>query len=58
MKPSLSTVEEAKASGVLEGSAIVDSPMVEKITDPMTAMGPGTGDTSKHNLPSEPNGAL
>jgi hypothetical protein len=58
LKPSLSIVEEAKASGVLEGSAIVDSPMIEKTTDPMTAMGPDAADTSKHNLPSEPNGTL
>ncbi|KAL3428404.1 phd finger and set domain-containing protein [Phlyctema vagabunda] len=38
-KPSLPTVEEIKVNGVLEGSAIVDTPMVEKTLDPMATAG-------------------
>jgi len=38
LKPSLSTVEEVKAEGVLEGSAIIDSPTVEKTTNPLAAV--------------------
>jgi hypothetical protein len=52
LKPSLSTVEEAKASGILEGSAIVDSPMVEKILDPMSAAPTSTPLANRTNLPS------
>jgi hypothetical protein len=62
LKPLLSSVEEAKVSGVLEGSAIVDTPMVEKTTDPVTSVtgpGPTSGSPSKNDLPSEqPNGSL
>ncbi|EPE26089.1 FYVE/PHD zinc finger [Glarea lozoyensis ATCC 20868] len=35
LKPSLSTIEEAKANGFLEGSALVETP-TEKAIDPMT----------------------
>lgn len=58
--PSLSTVEEAKTLGALEGSAIIDSPMIEKSTHPL---GPTAGLTSdptfKHDMPSgKSNGTL
>jgi uncharacterized protein len=60
LKPSFSTVEEAKAQGILEGSAIIDSPMVEKSADPL---GSGAGATSDpaftHNMSLEKsNGTL
>jgi hypothetical protein len=59
LKPSPSTVEEAKASGILEGSAIVDSPMVEKILDPMSAAPTSTPLANRTNLPSgQTNGNL
>ncbi|KAF8847332.1 hypothetical protein BDZ45DRAFT_342516 [Acephala macrosclerotiorum] len=38
LKPSLSTIEEVKAQGILEGSAIVDSPMVERTTNPLATV--------------------
>jgi hypothetical protein len=37
LKPSLSTIEEARMHGMLEGSAIVDTPM-ENTVDPMTVV--------------------
>ncbi|TVY83594.1 SET domain-containing protein [Lachnellula suecica] len=56
LRPSLSTVEEAKASGLLEGSAIVDSPMAEKTVDPMSSAPITTSipeDAARNSLPSE-----
>ena len=38
LKPSLSAIEEAKASGLLEGSAIVESPLTEKTLDPTASI--------------------
>jgi hypothetical protein len=60
LKPSLSTIEEAKAQGILEGSAIVDSPLVEKSIDPMvSSAGPISDPASKNNMPSaKSNGTL
>jgi hypothetical protein len=60
LKPSLSTVEEAKALGGLEGSAIVDSPMVEKSADPLSSVvGLASDPAVKHDMPSEnSNGML
>jgi len=60
LKPSLSTVEEAKTQGILEGSVIIDSPMIENLADPL---GSGAGATSDpaltHNMSSEKsNGTL
>lgn len=52
LKPSLSTVEEIKANGVFEGSALVESPMVEKALDPMHVV----GDTATASRPSPPEG--
>ena len=58
LKPSLSAIEEAKASGILEGSAIVDTPDVENVLDPIaSSAGPTSDPTSKDNLPL-PNGTL
>jgi len=59
LKPSLSTIEEAKDSGVLEGSTMIDSPMMENKVDPMDSVGPNTESAAKSNLPSgQPNGTL
>ena len=61
LKPLLSAVEEIKSLGILEGSAIVDSPVVEKTLDPMVSASvvPIMDPTSKNNLPSDtPNGTL
>jgi hypothetical protein len=60
LKPSLSMVEDAKASGVLEGSAIVDSPMIEMTVDPLaSATAPTSDPASKNDVSSAPiNGAL
>jgi uncharacterized protein len=60
LKPPLSTIEEAKAKGILEGSAIVDSPMVEKSIDPMvSSAGPISDPVLKNNMPSgKSNGTL
>lgn len=59
LKPSILVIEEVKAQGSLEGSAIVDSPMVEKAADSLT---PGTLSSDsplKNNMPlAKPNGAL
>jgi hypothetical protein len=54
--PSLSTVEEAKALGTLQGSAIIDSPVVEKSADLLSL----AADTAvKHDMPSgKSNGTL
>jgi len=57
LKPSLSTIEEAKAQGGLEGSAIVESPAaIEKTVNPLAAAGltserllNGTSPTEKTN---------
>lgn len=38
LKPSLSTVQEVKTHGILEGSAIIESPMIEQTTDPLAAV--------------------
>lgn len=38
LKPSLSTIEEAKSQGIIEGSAIVDSPTAEKTANPVAAV--------------------
>lgn len=58
--PSLSTVEEAKATGTLEGSAIINSPMVEKSADTLSSMAGLTSDPAlKHDMPSgKSNGTL
>lgn len=60
LKPSLSTVEEAKAPGVVQGCVIVDSPVAEKTIDPLTGASVSAADTSpSNNLPSErTNGIL
>ena len=59
LKPSLSTIEEAQASGILEGSAIIDSPTVEKNSDPILSTAPDPGSPSKKSLSLEqPNGIL
>jgi uncharacterized protein len=60
LKPSLSTVEEARERGILEGSAIVDTPMVEKSLDPMSSAPTSTpGLAARNTLPSErTNGTL
>jgi hypothetical protein len=59
LKPSLSTIEEAKDAGVLEGSAIIESPTIEKRMDPMDSIGAHIESPVKSNLPSgQPNGAL
>jgi hypothetical protein len=42
LRPSLSTIEEVKSHGMPEGSAIVDSPTVEGVTNPLAAMAPET----------------
>jgi uncharacterized protein len=60
--PAVLKIEEAKASGILEGSVIVDSPMVEK-ADPVTSaastVDPTAGSSPKNNLASnQPNGSL
>jgi hypothetical protein len=59
LKPSLSTVE-AKALGGLEGSAIIDSLMIEKSTDPLSSVvGLASDPALKHDMPSEKsNGTL
>lgn len=58
LKPSLSTIEEAKASEILEGSAIVDTPVAEKTLDPIASSADPTSDPApKDNLPL-PNGTL
>jgi hypothetical protein len=55
LKPSLSTIEEAKASGILEGSASVDTPTTEKALDPIASSARllSTDPSPKPNLPSE-----
>jgi hypothetical protein len=60
LKSSLSTIEEAKSHGVLEGSPIVGSPMVDTTVDPLASMaGPTSGPTLKNNIPlAKPNGTL
>ena len=61
LKPSLSIIDEAKSSGFLEGSAIVDTPMTEKALDPIASAGLSSSDpASKLNQPSDqlPNGTL
>ena len=62
LKPSLSTVEESKVSGagILEGSALVDSPIVGKMIDPIVSTAGSTSyPASKSNMSSEkPNGTL
>jgi hypothetical protein len=56
LKPSLSTIEEAKVPGVLEGSAIIESPIMEKKVDPMDAV---TETSAQNNTLSEQtNGML
>jgi hypothetical protein len=58
--PFLSAVEEAKALGSLEGSAIIDSPMVEKAADRLGPVVSLTSDlASNHDRPPEKsNGTL
>jgi len=51
LKPSLSTIEEAKALGILEGSAIVDTPVTERALDPVVS----SADLSSSDLVSRPN---
>ncbi|KAF4624864.1 hypothetical protein G7Y89_g13308 [Cudoniella acicularis] len=59
LKPSLSTVEEAKANGLLEGSAILESPTLEKAVDPLLPVPVALDLASKNNLPSDQsNGTL
>lgn len=60
LKHSLSTVEEAKAPGILEGSAIIDTPIVEKSLDPMSSAPTSTSSlTARDDLPLErTNGTL
>jgi hypothetical protein len=51
LKPSLPTIEEAKAQGGSEGAAIIDSPMIEKAASPLTLKvdsGPGSSPVSKN----------
>ncbi|CZT49052.1 related to SET3 SET3 complex includes two histone deacetylases, Hos2 and Hst1, and is a meiotic-specific repressor of the sporulation gene program [Rhynchosporium secalis] len=61
LKPSLSTIDEAKAQGGLEGSAIVESPAaIEKTLNPLAAVaGPTSGPSRNGTLPAEKsNGTL
>lgn len=60
LKPSLSTIEETKANGLLEGSTIIDSPFLEKSVDHLaSAIGVASDLALKNNLPSEQtNGTL
>jgi hypothetical protein len=52
LKPSLSTVEEAKVAGILEGSAIVDTPFAEKTLDPLSLNAdPSSDPAPKNSLP-------
>ena len=62
LKSSLSIIEEANV-GILEGSAIVDTPVAEKTLDPISSSAGPTSDPvpPKNNLPSPeqlPNGIL
>jgi hypothetical protein len=61
LKPSLSTIEESKASGILEGSPLVDTPMAEKMQDPIASSGLSAMDlVSESMVPSDQvqNGTL
>lgn len=60
LKPLLSMIEEAKAPGILEGSAIVDTPIAENSLDPMSSAPISTSDlAARSTLPSERmNGTL
>lgn len=60
LKPSLSIVEDAKTQGILEGSAIMDSPMVEKSADPLGSVADATSDPAlTHNMSlAKSNGKL
>lgn len=61
LKPSPSTIEQAKASGIVEGSAIVDTPFMERSLNPIASVtGASTDSVTKNNMPSEgqPNGSL
>jgi hypothetical protein len=59
LKPSLSTIEEAKIPGSLDGTAIVDSPIAEKKIDPMDLIPSATEQAAKESLSSsQPNGVL
>jgi hypothetical protein len=58
LKPSLSTIEEARINGLLKGSAIVDTPM-EKTLDPVTTATTPSDFVPKMNGTTEPlNGTL
>lgn len=57
LRPSLSTIEEAKAAGFLEGSALVDSPAAEKKENPLGAVSLIPQDT-RAPLSEKPNGTL
>ncbi|PQE31640.1 PHD-finger domain-containing protein [Rutstroemia sp. NJR-2017a WRK4] len=59
LKPSLSTIEEAKAHGALGGgSAVIDSPSIEKVYEPMSSVSLSDPPPRTH-LPSEQmNGIL
>jgi hypothetical protein len=46
LNPSTSLVEESKVAGVLEGSAVMDSPVAERVADPIAASGEELQDTS------------
>jgi hypothetical protein len=48
LRPSTSLAEESKMPGILEGSVVLDSPVVEKGTDPLT----DTSDTLKAMQPA------
>ena len=59
LKPSLSTIEEVKSQGGLEGSALVESPAaIEKTVNPLAVAGP-TSEPQPSTSPREKsNGAL
>jgi hypothetical protein len=54
LKPTLSTMNEAKARKILEGSAIIDSPVLERSADALGSVAVPTSDSAlKHNVSSE-----
>ncbi|KAG4430235.1 hypothetical protein IFR05_014277 [Cadophora sp. M221] len=59
LKPSLSTIEEAKGQGGLEGSAMVESPAaVEKTVNPLAVAGPTSEPLPSTLLSEKSNGTL
>ncbi|KAG0649133.1 Inactive histone-lysine N-methyltransferase 2E [Hyphodiscus hymeniophilus] len=62
LKASLSAIEEAKTSVTLEGSVIVDTPMMEQTSDPIASNEglPSSDPAPKPNMSSDqlPNGTL